>query len=145
MGKRGPKPGQANALPQEKIDEMFELYCNKIPIEEIRRRCSVSSTTIRKYRDEQNWNKKRQARWDKAAKKADDKYAEARARQINLAKMLQHKGLGRLKTLKDEEISAAETRNFIKDGIQIERELTGDVTEDTIIVKVELPERYKDI
>lgn len=129
----------------EDMDNMFVAYCNKEPLDRIAKRFSVSGTTIHRYKKENDWEKKRQKRWEKAEEKADDKYAEARARQINLAKMLQHKGLGRLKTLKDSDISAAETRNFIKDGIQIERELTGDVKDDTIVINVTLPERYKDV
>jgi hypothetical protein len=141
--KRTNKRGRGNPVQQQTLDEAFELYCDKIPFAQISRRLNVSLVTIRKYRIKDKWEERKNKRLAKTAEKIDDQFARNKVRQLNLARALQSKGYDALQTVGKEDgikMSAADVKNFIVDGVKLEREIDGEVNPDVKIVVIFPPE-----
>ncbi len=142
MKKRGSPSGKP--LSAIKVSDMFALFCDRQSMAEIARKCIVSETTVRKYRDREGWIKRRESISQKAMAKIERKAVTDQSRHVTLARALQQKGASRLLGLKDEDIDASEVRQFIKTGILLEREILGE-GESIIQIRIKLPAELKDV
>jgi len=126
-------------LTDKKIEEMFLAYQEKQSLAHVQRKCKVSLPTIKKYKDEGEWDERLKRVRQKTIEKVDARIASYRARHINLAKLMQVKGAKRLQEIPDAHIDGRLAKDLIRDGITIEREALGDYSPD-FVIKVELPE-----
>ena len=104
----------------------------------------VSASTVAKYRDREGWVKRRDDIQKKAIQRADAKTITNDARHITLARALQQRGGARLLTLTDDDISARDAKDFIKDGVLLERTLCGEGDRE-IQITIKMPAGLEDI
>ncbi len=129
---------QGIAVTRKKISDGFDMFCDDKNISQIAKKLNMARSTVSKYRDREGWDKRREIIREKATRRIDNKIAVDHSRHITLARALQTTGAKRILTLKDKDISARDAKDFIKDGIMLEREISGE-GERTIQITIKLP------
>jgi len=74
----------APKLNQQKQDGMFTAYCEKPTVYYVAAKCKVSPTTARRYRDKENWVKRREKIKEEAQKKGDKTAAGRLAESLKI-------------------------------------------------------------
>jgi len=128
-------------------EKMFALYAEGQTFNHISRTLHVCAPTLRKYRELDKWEERRQKVRDLVAKKTNNEYATRQTRHVMQAQLLQARGSERLrepKSLKREDMAIA----AITQGIRLEREIMGDdagVATEPVTINIQLvaarPER----
>jgi hypothetical protein len=139
---KGKSPGVA--ITSKKISDAFDMYCDKKNISQIARKLNISRSTVARHRNLEGWDKRRKLIQEKAIRRVDNKIAVDQGRHITLSRAMQQKGGARLLTLTDDDISARDAREFIKDGIMLEREISGGGG-GTIQITIKLPLGLEDM
>jgi hypothetical protein len=111
-------------LTEAQRDEMFVAWQEKQAIHYVAQKVHVSRTAVRKYRAEDDWDRRLARLKAKAQAKADDDAARRRARHIKLAQLLQVKGADYLakKGCKSDAVAVG----AVRDGVKMEREIVGE-------------------
>lgn len=125
-------------MTEAKRDELFAAWQEKQAIRYVSRKCGVSHTTARRYREKDDWEARMARIVEKAQRKADDDAARRRARHIKLAQLVQAKGAECLakKGIKSDAVAVG----AVRDGVKMEREIVGESgvadADATLIVKL---------
>jgi AcrR family transcriptional regulator len=135
--KRGRPAGKA--ISRQEISTMFSMFSNQSSIGDIAREVGVSQTTVRRYRDREGWKKRRESIVKRAESKENARLATDQSRHTTLARAMQAAGAKRILTLTDDDISARDAKDFIKDGILLEREIKGESNQAVIQITIKLP------
>lgn len=128
----------------EKVAKGFSLFCKGESLTSIAKTLGLSRSTVARYRDRDNWEARRTEVNKKAMKKLDANVANEQSRQLALARFMQTKGVNRMRTLTDEEISAKDSITMVKEGILLERAIMGE-GEKEIEIKIKLPAGLEDL
>ena len=75
----------ADKLDEAKLAEMFSKYCERQSVQYVARACSVSRTTVRKYKRVRKWDEKRAKAVQKAEAKVVDRLADRNAKLLQIA------------------------------------------------------------
>ena len=126
------------------IAKGFGLFCENKSLNTIARELQIAPSTVARYRDSDNWVARRDEAHKKAIKKVDAHAVNHQARQINLARVLQAKGLGRMQSLTDPDIDARTAMQMVKEGVLLERAIMGE-GEKVVEVKIKLPIGLEDL
>jgi hypothetical protein len=119
-------------LTKEKREEMFTAWCEKSTVYSVAKRCGISETTVKKYRDKEKWLERQQRVNAKVERKTENDIAKRQARHVSLSQLLQSKGFDALQGNEAKKITpvkvktAFEARQCIVDGVKLEREVLGD-------------------
>lgn len=85
------KKRRVNKISEKKMDAMFKAFCDHQSIRHVAKKCHVSPTTARRYRQIQNWD----ARVEEIEKKVqaiqDETEVQRRDRHIKLARLMEDK------------------------------------------------------
>ena len=147
MSKKGLTPNQKHSgksLDRGIIKGMWDLFLENKSLAYISRKMEIAPSTVARYRDSENWIVRRDDILKKAFQKVDANAVNSQSRQLNLARLLQVRGMNRVRTLADEDISANDARQFIKDGITLEREIMGE-GEQIVQITIKLPAGLEDL
>lgn len=117
----------AKKLPKKKLEAMYAAYCEKRSVRHVARKCSVSPTTVTRYRNEEKWDERVDAIEVKAREVQDETELEKRKRRITMGKYLQAKGMEYIR--KNGVGSGKVAVNAIVQGVKIEKEAQGENTE----------------
>ena len=135
----------ANKLTDEKREQMFQAYCERQSIQFIAGKCTVNRTTVKRYRDLDNWENRRAAIARKSQKKSDDAAAKRRARWAKQGQVLQQVGTkkfigkdGQIDESVVKELTPSDGIRAIAEGVKIEREALGDES-GGVTITVKLP------
>jgi anti-sigma28 factor (negative regulator of flagellin synthesis) len=71
-------------LSDEKIEKMWQAYQVHPTTYSVGKKCNVSRSTVRRYRDSEHWDERRQEIRDKASALADNKAAQRLANAVEV-------------------------------------------------------------
>jgi hypothetical protein len=124
--RKGPFIGQ---IPYEVEKEMFAVYCAMPVLNHVSRQTGVSIHTVRKYHQEQDWEKRRMEIIDKAREAADYDLQKATEQSITLVRALKSKVAEKIRHLSAVELNTdslvADTERLVK----LEQILLGGVSD----------------
>lgn len=83
----------ANKLSDKKIKKMFNAFCEKESNSYVSKKCKVSTTTVRRYRNSHNWDERIEEIKKKARQKEDEKRADYLAENIKTVRFAKSKVL----------------------------------------------------
>jgi len=76
----------AKRLQQKKIDQMFKVWVERQSVQYVSRKCSVSPTTVRRYKRLEDWDGRLAGIQQKAQAKQDDNLAKTLADNLKFVK-----------------------------------------------------------
>ncbi len=76
----------AKRLQQQKIDQMFKVWVERQSVEYVSRKCSVSPTTVRRYKRLHDWDSRLKSIQQKAQAKQDDNLAKVLSDNLKFVK-----------------------------------------------------------
>lgn len=128
----------AKRISQEKQDEIFAAYCDLPSTYYVARTCAVSATTVRKYRDRNNWVERRERMLQEAERRSEKTMAARLVRWAKHGQALQEIGKSKffdeqdkLKPSVIKEMTPADAIRAIETGVKIENEAAGEPSERT--------------
>lgn len=131
MAKKSNHPGR---ISQEKIEAVYLDWVDGMSLDKLHEKHNISARTIMKYRDGDNWAKRREKVQSVVAKKLDKTAATRKARRARLGVRLQAEGL---KTIGKGIKKASDAINALKLGAEFEDQAYGEVDESmTITIKI---------
>ncbi len=126
-------------LEKEIIDEAYRRYADGESLLSISRALTISSPTLHKYKDKQNWVKRVREIEDITRKKADSAAVARRRRQQRQYAAMSLKGSKALRKVKPGNIKPRDAIAAIDIGIKGEREILGDSESTEVTIKLRLP------
>ena len=139
-----PRKRSGKELSRDKISQAFGLYCNNLSIAQISREVGVCRASIARYRDRENWDKRKLETLQRAQHREDTQVVNVQSRYINLGRLLQSKGMQKIQVIGVEDMDARVAMDFVKAGIEIEKDAMGK-GEQKIEIQIKLPAGYEDI
>ena len=131
-------------LTPAKVAEARGLYIKGNSVNSIAKVLQIARNSVANYRDKENWDEFKFSIAKKIEQKVETRVVNEQVRYINLGRLLQQRGMHRVRMILDDDINARDAMDFIKTGIQIEKDATGG-GEKVIGIKITLPEGYEDL
>lgn len=128
----------------EKVKEAMELYLKGYSVNSISKKLKISRGCVTRYKNNEDWDAKKMEIARRVEKKVENTIVADQARFINLGRLLQSRGMQRVRMIPDDEISASDAMGFIREGIKIEKEATGQ-GERVFNITIKMPEGYEDL
>lgn len=120
-------PRHANAIPEEKLQEMFTTYCQMPNYSYVARVCNVHMTTVRTYAQKHNWAERRDKIMEEARKRVDYDIVSATEESLSLIKQLKEKVQEKIKTLDTKDMNPAFLVSDLERLVKMEQVLLGGV------------------
>ena len=131
-------------LMPEKVKEAMDLYLKGHSVNSIAKQLKINRGSVTRYKNKENWDAKKMEIARRVEKKVENTIVADQARFINLGRLLQSRGMQRVRMIPDDEIKASDALDYIREGIKIEKEATGQ-GERVFNITITLPEGYEDL
>lgn len=119
-------------LSQNKLDQMFKAYIEKQSVQFVSRKCSVSPTTVTRYKRLQDWDGRLGAIQRKAQEKQDDNLATLIANNMKYLKFTKSK---LMTVIKDCDVISKNPVSDFDRLVRLELYLMGEVESRTAITE----------
>lgn len=136
--KRRPKQIRSPKISPAKMEAMFKAYCQKQSILFVAKKCCVSPTTVRRYREKDRWLERIDEIQERVKDAQDDTEVDRRKRHVAAGQLLQEKAIEHLQAVGI--TSGKVAVNALVRGVRMEREAMGEAGETGKII-LEVVER----
>jgi len=137
----GKKP--VRMLPEEKVQEMFAMYCSMPQFTYVARVCKVDISTVKRYWESGNWEERRDAIVMEARKKADFDIVSATTASLAMIQRAKEKLEQKVHELTTKEMNPAFLVSDIERLVKLEQLLLGGVGERREIISTTHEERIR--
>lgn len=114
-------------LPEEKLQEMFTIYCQMPNYSYVARTCNVHMASVKRYAVEQKWAERRDKIMEEARAKTDYTITDATADSLRLIKDMKEKLGKKIEELQTGEINTAFLVSDLERLVKLEQVLLGGV------------------
>jgi len=98
--KDAPKVKPHNRLSTEDVEKMFKIYVANPVIRFVAETCKISGTTVRKYRDRDKWDRRRDDIIERARRKDSNEAAKALSENLKIVRFAKAKLIKKIQTNK---------------------------------------------
>jgi len=135
----------ANSVAEEKLQEMFTVYCQMPNYSYVGRVCNVHIGTVRKYAVSQNWADRRDKIMDEARNRVDMDITTATEKSLSLIQQLKQKVQAKIDELKTSDMNPAFLVSDLERLVKMEQVLLGGVGDRTEKVSTSHEERIRQL
>lgn len=129
--KRAPNQRSLVLLPEEKLQEMFTVYCQMPNYSYVGRVCRVNMSTVRKYAKLQNWEERKQKILEEARKNTDYTLVKASEQSLLMLRALKNKIAQKIQNLNAQSLNTDSIVPDFERLVKLEQMLLGGVTDRT--------------